>query len=137
MTNQVSFVFFLKSTFAATIIRNSRRRFLIVRFSYSVETKFQCICRDTKSNGKIVHCPKCLHWQHEKCVAKYSDQPILNYLCPKCWKLEQPVQSSTTFIACPPSIKGQWNMEIRRHISSPSFKVSRRTNRNCVSVTEV
>lgn len=135
MMNQVSFVNFRKSTFAATTIRNSFRS--LVRFSYSMQTEFLCICRDTKSNDMVLQCSKCLFWQHAKCVAKYSNQPILNYICPKCWKLEEPVHSMTTFIACPSSIKGQWNNEIRRHISSPNFKVSRRINLNCVSVTDV
>lgn len=83
----------------------------------------RCVCSRTQRR-KAIQCQRCLYFQHENCVAKYSLKPIVNYICPECWKLELPIQSSTTFIVSPPSIKMQWNEEIQKHIGNSHFRVS-------------
>lgn len=96
--------------------------------SPSTKTTLRCICDDTTNDDKkaTIQCSKCSHLQHGKCVNvnKHTKQSITSYMCPDCWKLEEPVSSSTTFIICPPTIRVQWYKEIQKHISCPHFKVS-------------
>ncbi|KAJ6644542.1 E3 ubiquitin-protein ligase SHPRH, partial [Pseudolycoriella hygida] len=82
----------------------------------------RCICIKSKRHNAI-QCKNCLYFQHVSCVAKYSQKPIVNYICPECWKLEPLVDSSTTFIVSPTSIKMQWNEEIVKHIANDNVRV--------------
>lgn len=97
--------------------------FLVLRPKLKAKEILRCVCSRTKTR-KTIQCQRCLYFQHENCVAKYSLKPIVNYICPECWKLELPIQSSTTFIVSPPSIKMQWNEEIQKHIGNSHFRVS-------------
>lgn len=90
----------------------------------------RCICSNSNTR-KVIQCPSCLHFQHENCVAKYSLKPIVNYICPECWKFEPLIDSSTTFIVSPPSIKMQWHDEIEKHISNSNFRVRTRLHLIC------
>ncbi|KAG4066978.1 hypothetical protein HA402_007726 [Bradysia odoriphaga] len=82
----------------------------------------KCVCTNGNTR-KTVQCPRCLYFQHEVCVAKYSVKPIVNYICPECWKLEPLTHSPSTFIVSPPSIKMQWQDEIQKHIADTKFRV--------------
>ncbi|KAJ6623775.1 hypothetical protein Bhyg_17172 [Pseudolycoriella hygida] len=80
----------------------------------------RCICHKSKGHNAI-QCKNCLYFQHVSCVAKYSQKPIVNYICPECWKLEPLVDSSTTSIVSRTSIM-QWNEEIVKHIANDNVR---------------
>jgi E3 ubiquitin-protein ligase SHPRH len=45
-------------------------------------------------------------------------------MCPNCWKSsEKVIDSATTIIVTPLSIKNQWISEFKRHLADPNFKV--------------
>lgn len=107
--------------------------FLVLSKKLQKKEVLRCVCSLTQTGNKI-QCSRCLYFQHEKCVTKYSLRPIVNYICPECWKSEAPIQSSTTFIVSPPSIKMQWNEEIQKHIANSSFRVSQRNDNQMARV---
>lgn len=91
----------------------------------------RCICNNnikskrTKSARTLIVCRNCRTCQHESCVFQKdtlrSDESL--YLCPLCWKTENKIiESKTTFIVTPASIKNQWKDEILKHIGDRSFK---------------
>lgn len=89
----------------------------------------RCIChKNEKKNSKktdLIVCRNCVTSQHLKCVFKKDilrcDDSL--YLCPLCWKSENRIiDSKTTLIVTPSSIKSQWKDEIAKHIGDKSFK---------------
>lgn len=89
----------------------------------------RCIChknaKTKKDKRTLVICRCCRTYQHESCVFQKDtlrgDQSL--YRCPLCWKTENKViESKTTFIVTPASIKNQWKDEILKHIADKSFK---------------
>ncbi|KAL9701718.1 hypothetical protein quinque_005159 [Culex quinquefasciatus] len=84
--------------------------------------ELKCIC--IRSNVKdTISCQKCGQRQHKKCVLKNCEEEPTRYICPECWRSEALVESSTTIIVSPVSIKMQWASEIRKHIADSSFKI--------------
>ncbi|XP_062553658.1 E3 ubiquitin-protein ligase SHPRH [Armigeres subalbatus] len=84
--------------------------------------EIRCIC--TKSSDKhLITCRKCGLRQHKKCVMKHCDPATRKYICPECWRSEPLIESGTTIIVSPVSIKMQWASEIAKHINDPSFKI--------------
>lgn len=95
-----------------------------------VDRWIRCICHSNfTSKGKkiegLIVCRNCKTYQHERCVFQEDtckgDES--QYLCPLCWKTENKfIESKTTFIVTPASIKNQWKDEILKHIGDKSFK---------------
>ncbi|XP_066993133.2 E3 ubiquitin-protein ligase SHPRH [Anabrus simplex] len=73
----------------------------------------ECVCGEERSNLPRVQCSICRHWQHSQCVGNPNRG---SYLCPRCWRNEEPVVSGATLIVSPSSISGQWLSEIQKHI---------------------
>lgn len=46
------------------------------------EDIIQCICGLFREEGKMIQCPKCMHWQHLECVE--SENNTDSYLCHRC-----------------------------------------------------
>lgn len=82
-------------------------------------TRFKCICGDEigRRRKDVVQCCSCRLKQHAKCVGFKRN---LDYICPACWKLQQPVPSRATLIITPPAIFQQWAHEIENH--APALK---------------
>lgn len=92
------------------------------------EENCQCICGKTDKNKKDkIICSNCKTWQHQKCVMKNAPTIIKSakdYLCPVCWKnVTTKIESATTLICSPASIKNQWVEEINKHVRDKDFKV--------------
>ncbi|XP_029716556.2 E3 ubiquitin-protein ligase SHPRH [Aedes albopictus] len=86
------------------------------------EKTVRCICTKT-SKKKLIACMKCNLLQHKKCVLKHSEEQPKKYICPECWRSEPLVETGTTIIVSPVSIKMQWASEINKHINDPTFKI--------------
>lgn len=93
------------------------------------EAVIRCICHKNVINKRkmkdLIMCRNCKTFQHENCVFQKDtlkcDESL--YLCPLCWKTENKIiESKTTFIVTPASIKNQWKDEILKHISDKSLK---------------
>uniref|UniRef100_A0A182XYS9 RING-type domain-containing protein n=1 Tax=Anopheles stephensi TaxID=30069 RepID=A0A182XYS9_ANOST len=89
--------------------------------------ELKCLCIKTHRKNTIA-CTKCGRLQHRTCVLKHYE-PDHNrttrrrYICPECWRSEPLLESGATIIVSPASIKHQWESEIRKHVSDPSFRV--------------
>lgn len=85
----------------------------------------RCLCAK-RSLVDTVRCTRCYMLQHRLCVSQLnaSAAPDTRYICPTCWKNEEPLKAKTTIIVSPPSIKLQWRDEVINHISDTNFKVS-------------
>lgn len=85
----------------------------------------RCLCAN-KTLSNTVRCIRCYLYQHRMCVSQRDipDAPDSKYICPTCWQEEPLLQSKTTFIVSPPSIKLQWRDEVLKHVSNENFKVS-------------
>lgn len=85
----------------------------------------KCLCPHTKT-ADTVSCTKCFKLQHRKCVDQTDSQitPDVSYICPACWKNEQPLPVKTTFIVSPQSIKTQWKIETDNRVQSGKISVS-------------
>lgn len=85
----------------------------------------RCLCAN-KHLCNTVRCIRCYMYQHRKCVSQNdtANAPDIKYICPTCWQDEPLLQSKTTFIVSPPSIKLQWRDEVLKHVSNDNFKVS-------------
>lgn len=86
------------------------------------EREIRCIC-SRNSNKKVIACQKCGLRQHRKCVLKNCVQEPKRYICPECWRSEPLVESGTTIIVSPVSIKMQWASEIAKHVDDRSFRI--------------
>lgn len=85
----------------------------------------KCICHKKKSQGNLIMCKLCSTSQHVDCVfqQEMTEEDRSDYKCPFCWKTtEEIIDSSTTIIVMPSSIKAQWKDEFSRHIADKSFK---------------
>lgn len=85
----------------------------------------RCLCAN-KVICDTVRCIRCYMHQHRKCVSQNNtaDVPDTRYICPTCWQNEPLLESKTTFIVSPPSIKHQWRDEVVKHVKNDNFKVS-------------
>ena len=90
----------------------------------NTENNVQCICFKTLKTD-LITCSKCYKIQHKECVYKNNKSFKTNkkYLCPSCWKYENPVNSSATIIITPCSIKYQWQSEVIKHIKKNNFNM--------------
>lgn len=92
------------------------------------KTIIKCICHNKKklseSPDDLIVCSQCHFAQHKQCVRAEEIDDIYSYICPICWKsTNRIIDSSTTIIVSPTSIRGQWYSEILRHVDDDSFKV--------------
>lgn len=92
------------------------------------EVVLRCLCPN-KTLRNTVRCIRCCMYQHRVCVSQRDtiDAPDARYICPTCWQNEPPLESKTTFIVSPPSIKMQWRDEVCKHVNNDNFKVSTST----------
>lgn len=82
----------------------------------------KCICHKSYKKDKLIICSMCFNAQHKSCVGEVED--IFSYICPICYKsTNRIIDSHTTIIVSPTSIKRQWMSEIQRHVQDKSFKV--------------
>lgn len=83
----------------------------------------KCIChKNEKKNQELIKCTMCFNTQHKACVGEVEN--IFEYVCPICYKsTNKIIESHTTMIVSPTSIKRQWMSEIQRHVQDKSFKV--------------
>lgn len=98
-----------------------------------IETKeicVRCICHNVKKiDSHLISCSICSTEQHRSCVgildlAGNTSDADTEYVCPFCWKSSKEIiESKTTIIVTPASIKSQWKEELERHIIDKSFKV--------------
>lgn len=86
----------------------------------------KCIChrifhkQKKLEKGCLVICSLCYNAQHKCCVGKVLD--IFTYICPVCYKsFNRIIESKTTIIVTPTSIKKQWMSEITRHVDVKRF----------------
>lgn len=91
------------------------------------KTVVKCICHKKKMSEipkDLIVCSQCHFAQHKLCVRGDKVGDIYSYICPICWKsTNRIVDSRTTIIVSPTSIKSQWHSEILRHIDDENFKV--------------
>ena len=88
--------------------------------------KLRCICHKPTQKLNSITCKKCWTSQHIKCVfqTSISEEDRNKYKCPFCWKKSKDIiDSPTTLIIMPASIKTQWKDEIQRHVKDNSFKL--------------
>lgn len=84
-----------------------------------------CICLQHYSKkAQFVKCTTCNRLQHLKCVLANACFKTHEYRCPDCWyKSGEIVESRTTIIVSPHSIKYQWLSEIKKHVRDKNFRV--------------
>lgn len=88
-------------------------------------SSIRCICHETKTKSDLICCTKCSTRQHRSCVFKqqFTETDDVIYVCPFCWKSSKEIiDSKTTIIVTPTSIKHQWEQELQRQIADKSFK---------------
>ncbi|KAL7038671.1 hypothetical protein ACKWTF_009651 [Chironomus riparius] len=101
---------------------------VLERLKPTKKHKVKCVCHSDKkkSMSNMIICKNCFNAQHITCVFQrnITEDDKCNYLCPHCWKSsEKIIQSSTTIVITPLSIKNQWTSEFKRHIADKNFKV--------------
>lgn len=96
---------------------------IIFETSTKQSGRVKCICQSQKSKKKMIDCTSCQTRQHKSCVLRYEISLEDDYMCPFCWKASGKfVESQTTLIVTPSSIKNQWKEEIQKHVADTSFK---------------
>lgn len=88
--------------------------------------QLHCICITASTSNRTIICNSCKRLQHIKCVMKNAiyKHSLENYRCPDCWqKSGILVDSKTTLIVSPLSIKQQWHSEIQKHVRDENFRV--------------
>lgn len=110
-------------------LRNDMTEEALERLKPTKKHTVKCVCHyennKIKKDNKII-CTNCFTAQHITCVfqREITDDDKKNYICPHCWKSsEKVIDSRTTIIVTPLSIKNQWMSEFKRHIADKSFKV--------------